>query len=69
MDNRGEIKRYANPTDLPAKRSDGSMLPLTIVLVFGVISITALAVVALTAAVVAISVAVVAVALRPYLKR
>lgn len=67
---RGELKRYSNPTDLPAKRSDNPLhVPVIPLLVFGSITIVALAVVALTVAVVAVSVAVCAIALRPYFKK
>lgn len=65
---RGEIQRHKQPTDIEPRRTlaDTPVLPL---LVFGTITVVALAVVAVTAAVVAVSVAVCAVALRPYFKR
>lgn len=65
---RGEIVRHKQPTDIESRRtlSDVPVMPL---LVFGTITVVALAVVALTAAVVAVSMAVCAVALRPYFKR
>lgn len=66
---RGDLERHKQPTDLEPVRRMTSQLPVSYVLVFGVVSLTALAVVAITAAVVAVSVAVVAVALRPYFKR
>lgn len=66
---RGELQKHKQPTDLEPYRRGLSQLPASYVLVFGVVSLAALAVVALTAAVVAVSVAVVAVALRPYFKR
>lgn len=66
---RGELQRHKQPTDLESTRQSFSHIPASYVFVFGVVSLTALAVVAITAAVVAVSVAIVAVALRPYFKR
>lgn len=66
---RGDVQRYRQPTDIESRRGGLSQLPLGPILVFGTVSVVALAVVALTAAVVAVSVAVVAVALRPYFRR
>lgn len=65
---RGELKKYSNPTDLPARRSDSGIPPIAYLMVFGIVSLVALAVVALAAAVVGMSIAVVVVVLRPYLK-
>lgn len=65
----GELKRHKQPTDIERRAPSLSDVPVMPLLVFGTISVIALAVVAVTAAVVAVSVAVVAVALRPYFKR
>lgn len=66
---RGELRRYKQPTDIESYRRGTAQVPATALVMFGVVALVALAVVALTAAVVAVSVAVVAVALRPYFKR
>lgn len=65
---RGELSRHKQPTDIE-RRTSLSDVPVVPILVFGTVTVVALAVVALTAAVVAVSIAVVAVALRPYFKR
>lgn len=65
---RGELQRHKQPTDLE-RRTGLSDVPVVPLLVFGSITVVALAIVAVTAGVVAVSIAVCAVALRPYFKR